>query len=180
MAVGDDWAHVAQLEQRGYRAYRESLIRDDLQFFFREAMQETDRERFWLRYVGATERTLCVLDPGTYRQLKVKLGGASREMQAALDRCHRARSAAMGAPSAFCLIFGPIVVVEFSVSGNAAYVYERDFFDRKLLPAIQGGRLGKTDELKMKIVGTLHRIIHMGRWQIGATNFLASRGVRPG
>jgi hypothetical protein len=140
-------------------------------------MREDDRERFWLRYLGSIRRTFCVLDPNAYEVLERKLSGASEATRSALGRVVRTRSTPIDASSAFCLFFDDFVMVEFSVVGNAGYLYDRRAFEREFLPTIQDGCLTSPASLKNKQAAAF-RLIHRRDWQVEMDMQLLSRNVR--
>lgn len=77
--------------------------------------------------------------------------------------------------SAFCLVFDNYVVVEFSKTGNASYLYERAVFDRAILPP---SRTRPTlTQLKSKDVG--RQLVHRPGWEDDFEEALANRGIRP-
>jgi hypothetical protein len=174
-APGDAWGEVARHEPDSFRAFMESLIREDLAFFFRVAMNEPDRERFWLRYVKRIERTICVMDWQRHEQLKSELSTAPPEVRAAFARAYTSRS---GSLSGFCLFLrgdaGEAVAVEFSDNGHAAYVYDRRFFDEALLPIV--GQLNQTKQLKVQ-GRERFRITHGSSWEDTAESRIAGLGI---
>lgn len=68
------------------------------------------------------------------------------------------------------------VIVEFSETGNAAYIYERSAFEGTNVNL-------RTSSFQMnrhlKHNGKLGRIIHNGGWETGAKYQLAELGIRP-
>lgn len=118
-----------------YQAFLEELIREDLDFFFDRAMKESARKEFWLRYLKSIRRTVCVLDPPAYQNLQRGKAALPVELQAALARALKFHG---GVVSAFCLWFDGFVVVEFSHTGNAAYIYTRDDFEKSHHPQEEG------------------------------------------
>jgi hypothetical protein len=63
-----------------------------------------------------------------------KLGGVE-ELRGAIDRAHRFKGSSK--VQAFYLVFSTLVVVEFSDTDNAAYVYSRDYFEKQIEPRIR-------------------------------------------
>lgn len=175
--VSNGWRDVQQLAPAPYAAYLESLIREDLAFFFRQSMKEFDREAFWLHYVGSIRRTICVLDPLEHQRLKQSLASATPEIRAALDRALRPRTSCQDRANGFCLLFDHIAVVEFSVTGNAGFVYDRARFESELVPRIVSGKLNSVTSLK-KEEASIHRLLHHRGWQTKMEAFLRSCGIR--
>lgn len=171
------WQLVRERAPAAYAAFLERLVREDLSLFFDHAMNEPARGRFWLGYMRSIRRTVCVLGPARYRDLASRIAGSAPAVKAALGRVRRF-SADKGV-SAFCLYFDNQVIVEFSDTGNAAYVYPRAVFDSQLEPLVMANRLKAHDELKRKSL-TVARINHSSGWQDSARNLLLGLGVRKG
>ncbi|MCC6750671.1 MAG: hypothetical protein IT371_23640 [Deltaproteobacteria bacterium] len=171
-------------ESEGWRAIRRmatfyedflgQLIRDDLSIFFEEAMQEPDRKAFWLDYVPSIRRTICLLTPEVHAHLKRQLAGADQKRRAALLRSRRLLHTSE--VHAFCIVFDSIAVVEFSHSGNAAYVYHRDVFEKLFGGKLNGRGIGTAMDLKRRNE-CINRIVHNGRWQLKAREQLSYLGV---
>jgi hypothetical protein len=164
VTISDAWKQVRTLSTQPYDAFLQGLVREDLALFFRHLMREEDRERFWLRYLGSIRRTLCVLDRDAYSALDHKLTGAPEATRAALARVVRTRSKNLDGTCAFCLFFDDFVMVEFSVVGNAGYLYDRQDFERQFFSRIQGGEFESPASLKDKRVAKF-RLVHQRRWQ---------------
>jgi hypothetical protein len=182
--VSNAWSRVERSVPSAYRAFVESLVREDLAFFFGQAMQAQDRREFWLRYLGSIRRSLCVLGGSAFRRIEAALAvGAEPEAARALQRAYRTLAGEY--TSAFCLFFDSWVVVEFSAVGNAAYVYQRADFERVLLPRIIGDARkheprpslsASTRDLKRRDVA-FHRLYHHQGWQPTFESFLSQFGI---
>lgn len=170
---GYGWRLIRHFDAQAHARFIEGLIREDLTLFFDHAMNEPERRVFWLRYLGSIRRTICVLGKGMYKELGRRLAGATEDVRAALGRV-RQFSAHQGV-SAFCLYFDDIVVVEFSDSGNAAYVYRRRDFDEQIEAALMKNELRAHGQLKHDM--HIHRIRHHRGWQGDAHDFLVRHGV---
>ena len=79
--------------------------------------------------------------------------------------------------SAFCLYFDDYVVVEFSDTGNAAYVYGRREFDDRFNARLMSNRLRAHSDLK-DLSRATKRMIHSLRWEDEARFLLAGLGIR--
>jgi hypothetical protein len=130
----EGWAEVRRLYEPGFKRLLAMLCEQDLQVFFDHAMNEPDRREFWLQYLHEIERTGCVLDPESRKRLESKLGGVE-ELRGAIDRAHRFKGSSK--VQAFYLVFSTLVVVEFSDTDNAAYVYSREYFEKQIEPRIR-------------------------------------------
>lgn len=170
------WQVVRERSPEAYADFLEQLVREDLTLFFEHAMNEPARRKFWLAYIKSIRRTVCVLGPETARDLRRRLAGSSAEVRASLERV-RQFSTQRGV-SAFCLYFDTHVVVEFSDTGNAAYVYARSDFDKRIEPTLMANRLRAHDDLKTS--SRVDRILHTSGWQAGARALLQKYGVRAG
>ncbi len=166
------WLEVARINPFGFQALLSSLCEQDLALFFTHAMNEPDRHKFWLRYLGSLERTACVLDKTVRHRLQVKLS-STPEAQSVLDRAFAFRNSSN--VQAFVLFFPSIVVVEFSDTGNAAYIYEREFFAKEFEPLLRSGRIDTANSLKKSFHP--ERITHSGKWQAKAAERLAMEGI---
>lgn len=176
LPLSEGWRRVHEQDPSAFDKFVGALTRDDLKLFFQHAMREPDRERFWLRYVGAIRRTLCVVDKGSARALEDRLRASEAGLRASLKRVKRLTSS--DSVSAFCLYFDRYVVVEFSSTGNAAYVYARDVFERELEPSLTAGRLARAADLKKKSL-RVHRITHLSGWESSAASELAGLHILP-
>ncbi len=170
----EGWLEVARVNPHGFQQLLSSLCEQDLDLFFKHAMNEPDRRKFWLRYLASLERTACVLDRGLCQSLHDKLQGTP-EAQGVLDRAYAFRGTSN--VQAFILVFASIVVVEFSDNGNAAYIYTRDFFTKEIEPLLRSGKIDNFNGLKSP--RRKDRITHRGSWQSRAADLLATEGVHP-
>ncbi|WP_257455290.1 EH signature domain-containing protein [Archangium lipolyticum] len=154
------WTQVRQRAKEAFDDFLAALIQQDLEFFFERAMREQDRRRFWLRYLGSIRRTTCWLDSMTYDELFRKVATLPPEQQAAF---RRARRLSKGRVSAFCLWFESYVVVEFSDTGNAAFIYRHANLEQKL----RGEEAESASDLNDGLSGGFasRRLIHGGQWQ---------------
>ena len=168
------WRRVKELAPQGYGKFLENLIREDLTLFFAHAMNENARRDFWLLYLKAIRRTVCVLGGATFTSLKQQLAGAKGEVRAALRRVRKFSGST--SVSAFCLYFDHVVVVEFSDTGNAAYIYRRADFDANIEPRLARGQIRNEKDLKSKTL-RIDKIHHSGGWEYKAHVALHQCGV---
>lgn len=174
------WARLKQSDKESFQFFLELLISEDLEVFFDHAMNDRRRREFWLRYLKSLRRTTCILDGSTYDRLKRQLSGAERKMAAAILRAHQftTRGGAASA-QAFCLYFDNVVIVEFSEKGNAAYVYDRDVFEKLFERQIRDHQL--RDHHKLKATNFCRdRIIHNSSgWEQNTARALRYLGIYP-
>ena len=168
------WRHVRTHAPAAYAKFLENLIREDLTLFFAHAMNDDARRAFWLLYLKAIRRTVCVLGGTTFTSLKSQLAGAKGEVRAALGRVRKFSGSA--SVSAFCLYFDHVVIVEFSDTGNAAYIYRRSDFDANIEPRIASGKIRNEKDLKSKTL-RLGDIKHYVGWEHKAHWLLREYGV---
>ena len=167
------WELVKQLAEPAFRRLLASLSEQDLEVFFSHAMNEPDRRKFWTSYLPQIERTGCVLDWDSQERLRAKLQ-ASPELKGAITRSHRFKRASQ--VQAFFLVFQHVVVVEFSDNGNAAYVYEREYFEKAIEKSVRVGQCDAAPNLKVP-AACLHKIRHQSGWQEKTAAWLSTRGI---
>lgn len=177
----DIWRYAMRFDEESCRFLLERLFTEELSIFFEHAMSEQRRQRFWLRYVRSVRRTICILDRGTHERLTQKLASADKQLAAALARARKFSSGGEAGKGvqAFCLYFDRHVVVEFSETGNAAYIYERARFEEKLQQAIEQDRCSSHSQLKQPKLN-IGRIIHSDRWEEQAAQMLSGLGIHAG
>ncbi|NMO19674.1 hypothetical protein HPC49_12590 [Pyxidicoccus fallax] len=163
------WAQVRSRTRGAFDDFLAALIQQDLEFFFERAMREQDRRDFWLRYLGSIRTTTCWLDSATYDDLRRRGDALPPEQRAAF---RRARRLPKGEVSAFCLSFDRFVVVEFSETGNATFVYRHENFDRML----RGMVVEHAQNLKDVQLST-RRLIHGKYWQSRFDQELLALGI---
>lgn len=174
------WAMVKRFDPDYYQRFLELLISEDLEVFFDHAMRDPRRRKFWLRYLGSLRRTTCILDGSTYERLKRQLAGAEKKMAAALSRARQFSTRGGSASAqAFCLYFDNVVIVEFSETGNAAYIYGRADFEKHFERAVHDNQLRDHNKLKMLNLSR-DRIIHSStNWERNTTRALSQLGIYP-
>lgn|GEM_PF-1759151 len=166
------WSAVRARSEPAFKSFLSALIRQDLEFFFEKAMDERDRHVFWLRYLSAIQSTTCWLAPDAYDALLRNVRTLPSEQQAAF---RRAKRFSKGEVSAFCLRFDEYSVVEFSVTGNATYVYRHSIFDSKVLgPGVEG-----ENDLKVRPMAKA-RWFHLPGWEPRFEQALLELGIERG
>jgi hypothetical protein len=157
------------------------LAKQTLQFFFDTLVPRNDENRrraeFWLGYAKRQGKIkdfqVAVSDDDLYRIHAVK------------ERIPTYSSVRGGRTSAFLMVFEgygvEYVVIEFSETGNAAYIYKReDFQETGVSLRSRSFHLG--DDLKrMRSVQEriIHRVSTNERWERRAQLTLAELGIRP-
>jgi EH signature protein len=174
------WAKTRTYDAPAYLRFLESLISDDLEIFFAHAMTDVRRENFWLRYLSSIRRTVCILDRSAYARLRATLAGADKKMAAALSRAKQftTRGGASSA-QAFCLYFDSVVIVEFSETGNAMYIYDRRVFEEQFQADIYSNRCSGHAGLKVQRIAK-ERLVHThANWEAETRAALNRMGISP-
>jgi hypothetical protein len=164
------------MQKAAHNEFLKWLSHDDITFFFEHVLPRGSdphrRKNFWLRYVGRVKRSRPLLFPGDENRLH------SLERRSDQKVGHYGRIE--GLTSAFLLDFDELLVVEFSVVGNACYVYDRkgaaklgtdtDFW-RPAAFSVPG--------LKRQRIAVDH-IAHHPVWRENMSRLLARYGIYPG
>jgi hypothetical protein len=159
------------------------LAKETLQFFFDTLVPKNDRNRrradFWLEYAKKQ---------GKIKDFQVAVSDEDR----AKIRASRAKTIPSysnirgGKASAFLMVFEgwnrkEYVVIEFSDTGHAAYIYERDVFEANGA-TIRSNSFDMGDDLR-RMNDAQDRILHLvetrERWETKARRKLADLGIRP-
>jgi hypothetical protein len=163
------WRNVATIAPQDYAAFIDSLLHEDISLFFGSVQMDVERRDFWLRYVGSASSSLFFLSPATRQRLKAEFSGANDKVKATLKRARSLDD--YDGVDAFALRFGGHVVVEFSRTGNAAYLYSESAFE----DLVRGKRL-RVSSLKDRDRGTQLR--HASGWEYRFRSALADVGVQ--
>ena len=173
-----NWRTIPEARER-FLAW---LAKETLQFFFDTLVPRNDTNRrraeFWLEYAKKQ---------GKIKDFQVAVSEEDRPKV----RASRAKaipsfsSLTGGQTSAFLMIFEgygtEYVVIEFSETKNAAYIYDRKVFEARGI-TIRSNSFHLTDDLK-RIVAAQDRIWHrtntIERWEIKARRQLADLGISP-
>ena len=153
------------------------LSREDIVFFFEHVLPRGSdphgRKDFWLKYVGRVRRSRPLLCEGD----RVRLQNYERRSQHKIGHY----GGIDGSSSAFLLDFGELLVAEFSVKGNACYIYDRSG------AASIGANAGfwspdpfSVASLKRRPPAIDKMTHHPVVWREKMTNLLARYGIRPG
>jgi hypothetical protein len=158
------------------------LAKDTLEFFFDTLVPRNDRNRrraeFWLQY--AKKR-------GKIKDFQVAVSEDDRPK----IRASRAKTIPSystipgGKASAFLMVFEgygtDYVVIEFSETGHAAYIYKRKVFEASGA-SIRSNSFDMAEDLK-RMDDAADRILHLvdtrERWEVKARRRLAELGIRP-
>ncbi len=147
------------------------LEREYIEFFFEHALppghDPHGRKPFWLRYVNQVRMSRPLLSTDDEYRLQRQI----REKSLLFGRITKTTSA-------FLLDFGPILVIEFSKTGNACFVYEKQASD-ELIPDFWSIRRFIFERLKQERA-CVARIVHRPGWQEEMRRVLARYGIRQG
>jgi hypothetical protein len=174
-----NWRTVPVEAKERYLAW---LAKETLQFFFDTLVPKNDKNRrraeFWLDYAKKQ---------GKIRDFQVAVSEEDRPK----IRASRARTIPQystvsgGRASAFLMVFEgygtEYVVIEFSETGHAAYIYARKAFESIGVTLRSnsfnlGEDLRRMDDAHERI---LHRTETRERWEVKARRKLAELGIRP-
>jgi hypothetical protein len=175
-----NWFGIGEAEQRVI----EWLSQLDIVFFFESVLPRGEdpqgRKEFWLQYVSAIKKSRPVL----CRADKERLQRDLREK--GLNLVHVGAMDDWSTASAFLLDFGPLLVIEFSETGNACYVYSKKDFEKVIddfwtsQPFAQR-KLRRRDLPHERIVHRQRKSPwHSGGWEESAAQLLARFDIRPG
>ena len=173
-----NWRKIPEARER-FLAW---LAKETLQFFFDTLVPRNDTNRrraeFWLEYAKKQ---------GKIKDFQVAVSEEDRPK----IRASRAKtipsysSITGGKTSAFLMIFEgygtDYVVIEFSETGNAAYIYPRKAFEARGI-SIRSNSFDLTDDLKRIAAAEdriFHRIATIESWETKARKQLADLGIRP-
>jgi hypothetical protein len=152
---------------------------ETLQFFFETLVPRNDENRrradFWLQYVRRS-RNLRDFQVAVSREDESKIKAIRAKTMPSYSRMK-----SWDSTSAFLMAFQgygeDYVIIEFSETGNAAYIYEKSVFEQK------GARMrsptyGLNKDLK-RMAEVRQRIVHVGSWENAARSRLAELGIKP-
>lgn len=169
--VSDDvWRMVLQW-------VNESNLRDFFQILATRAGTDEGRLEFWSRYINQISWTRLVFGAETRSQ--VRSNRAIRDLFAREQGAYAEMTGSGVKGDAFMMQIGEYVIVEYSETGAAAYVYasEKLKFDRNARQ-YEGGtgdlRFGYHDTKRTAV-----RITHHGGWQESAAQNLKTLGIYP-
>jgi hypothetical protein len=174
-----NWRSMPPLAKERFLAW---LAKETLQFFFNTLVPQNDENRrraeFWLQFAKKQ---------GKIKDFQVAVSDDDRpKIRAARSRIvPRYALLAGGRTSAFLMQFEGFgteyVIIEFSETGNAAYIYERKSFEAVGI-SLRSLSYHLTNDLKR--MGAVHeRLIHRSstheRWETKARAVLMELGIRP-
>ncbi len=172
------WELVKEREPTAYTAFLQSLVREDLEFFFEKAMTNRERRAFWESYIPQVHRSLCVLALLKKEQLERRLSTADAKARSPLERVYVANNRRQEMVSAFCLQFATVTAVEFSDTGHACYFFKNEVFAKEWMPRIVRNEIKTFDAETLRQTSITKRTHHKGNWQEDFQQTLESCGVR--
>lgn len=152
------------------------LAKETIEFFFNALVPANDENRrradFWLKYTKK---------PGKIKDFQVAISQEDKyNIHNRNDNLVEYSNLEGGKTSAFLMVFEgfkeEFVVIEFSETGNAAYIYQRRKFE--YIGINLRTKLYHRQHLK-RMDDVRDRIVHNGNWEIPATQKLAELGIRP-
>lgn len=158
------------------------LAKDTLQFFFDTLVPKNDKNRrraeFWLEYAKK---------PGKIKDFQVAVSAEDlpKIRASRAKTIPRYSTIAYGKTSAFLMVFEGFgkdyVVIEFSETGNAVYIYERKVFEASGA-SMRSNSYDMAEDLKRKDDAEdrlLHPTETRDGWETKARRRLAELGIRP-
>ncbi len=152
------------------------MVKETIEFFFNTLVPKNDENRrradFWLTYAKR---------PGNIKDFQVAICDGDKYKLRGQQNKNIEYATMVGAKtSAFMMLFEGVggqqyVIIEFSVTGNAAYIYDKTKFESN------GDNLRYTlfDIRSLKRMNDARdRIIHSGDWEYGAGSSLYELGIR--
>jgi hypothetical protein len=149
------------------------IAKENILFFFNTILPRNDENRrraeFWLRYHNKiTDFQVAISEQDAWK-LKANKSHGTAPLHSRVTQ---------GSTSAFLMQFMGYrtdhIIVEFSETGNAAYIYDRATFESTNVnlrtPQFQLGRHLKHERWP-------HRILHLGGWEFSARQKLADLGI---
>jgi hypothetical protein len=157
------------------------LATKTLQFFFDILVPHNDdnrrRAEFWLQYARRD---------GNIRDFQVAVSEEDepkirRSRERTIPSYSRVKAPRGSSSSAFLMVFEAYgkeyVIVEFSETGNATYIYERNKFELRGTK-IRALSFDLRNDLK-RMTDVKKRISHMGQWESTAVYKLSELGIKP-
>lgn len=169
------WTTLRHSHPTGYAALLTRLSKTDIEFFFQEAQGNDARERgrYWLRFLHSVRQTTSFLSRHDRDAAHAQLLRAPNPHHGlALKRA----GFVGGDASVFVLWFDAIVVVEFSKTGNATYVYSRKDFEQ--LRSVWTSKSAPGGAFKNKHLA-LTTLSHHSGWQYNFDKELKTHGILP-
>jgi EH signature protein len=166
-----NWALVKEEARSRFLSW---LARDSILFFFNYILPNSSENRrrkdFWLDYHEKVRDFQVALSDNDHQKLQAY---AQRHQVPSYSRLNHATT------SAFLMRFGDETsghfIVEFSETGNAAYIFTARNF-RTHIASIRRNSFELANELKHP--SKSGRILHLGGWEYGARQQLAELGIR--
>ena len=167
-----NWRSMAPEAAQRYLSW---LARDSIIFFFNTILPHNSENRrrkdFWLRYHDRIrDFQVAVSEADLW---KVKASQKNSELLHYSQVAHPTTSAFLMRFEGYAAQY---IVVEFSETGNAAYIFKATDFESKRVTM----RTSRFDLKKHLKFDDTHRIIHSGDWERKASYKLSSEfGIRP-
>ena len=174
-----NWRNVSNVVKEKILSW---LAGENIDFFFNAVTGDSRRAKFWLDYA---------MKPGNIKDFQVALCTYDEKLigKRGLENITFSRLLNVKT-SAFMMQFTgydgvQYVIVEFSQTGNAAYIYKKDKFDtiRMSYGKESSNRMSFRNEsfylhqLKQP-EATIHRILHYNDWEHDAKTFLYEIGIK--
>jgi hypothetical protein len=149
------------------------LIQGFFEVLSEDGATDHRRVKFWKRYYEQMDGMYFALGANARYSKSINIKELKKEMcdlQLTLVR------GGSSANNAFIMLFGDYAVVEFGVSGNACFIFDRERLPFALRGEIAGDRTGlKHDDKRSRL---LHVDTSMGKWEAEFERVLDRLGIR--
>jgi hypothetical protein len=172
LGLAERWSNVSDDAWRLALGWvNEGLLRDFFQILAGRHGTDEGRLDFWSRYIDQISWTrLCI---GSYTMMLTNRA----EIRALIAREEGTYAKVHKDIDAFVAQIGRYIVVEFSTTGNAAYIYDKDQIPFELYAKSYSA---DTSDLKAGYYGkNVARVTHNYGWQAALEQHLASLGIYP-
>jgi hypothetical protein len=157
----EGWRTLKEFAPDVYDVVVQRLLSDDLDLFFETIKFDRDRRHYWRKKLRSLVTTSFCFSAETIAKLERNLPTTAEARARLLSALRRARHLTNSSGvDALCLTFRSGVVVEFSQTGNAAYLYSREDFLRLQIGLQKSVSLRA---LKNRSLG--RQLIHLPGWE---------------
>lgn len=155
------------------------FAKDDLEHFFKllqgESQVDQRRLNYWLRFVGQMAFTRIALGDNSYFDKRTEFVEFREKNKGRFAQLKGGKHI-----DAFMMQIDEYLFVEFSGTGNALYIYEKD----RIPFALDAGVVQLNNHLKIpshlkKLGSHSNKLTHSGEWEVKSDALLAKLGILP-
>jgi hypothetical protein len=181
------WKAIEELIPNDFAEFLSELTKDDLEFFFRQDLlgeNDQEREEFWLSLLEDIQRTTIIYPKKSFDKIRsqTKAGKFSEKQLNIISRSLRYNSesiAESNSNQAILVIYlKNQIAIEAAQMGKCRF-YERDTFEKEILPKIFSHRISVTENLTVGVSSfrdypdfytkckkfLLNELVHARGWQ---------------